>query len=510
MQVRRDSSTIWTSVNPILAEGEFGLEINTGKIKIGNGTSRWNTLSYITSNLETITSNLQSQINFVVSNLDPTALDSLTEIVSNVNVRFNNFNTTVANISANLINGPHTVFLTPSGNLDLPVNSVFNSLLSTTVNAPIININGESFITGNILPTANVIYNIGSSSARFKDLWLSNSTIHLGSTSIGSDSSGQLVIGQNFDFGGGEGVGGISGIYWNNSSDTISPNAVPTVRVTINPNSQFLTNFQKITQGSIITVTGGSTANIVTLGNAITVTGLPTTTSNPPWLLVDIPVNTFYTGTPHIPGSVYGAYIHNFTVKAAGNKDPEAQANIAQLLSTQDRLISSAGNLVIDSSGNIILPQTAMNVSPAPVSWPGITFSDGSFQKSAFVNNIVNTHNYSQSLAVGLNTAVMDNLSIKLSNISGNLIVEVNYANPSTAVSVTAFRYQPDPVNIYSGANTKAVANTIWDIFGNLSVEGDSLNFIFTDRSFHKVYRATITARTMPLDAYCIIERLKD
>ena len=36
------------------------------------------------------------------------------------------------------------------------------------------------------------------------------------------------------------------------------------------------------------------------------------------------------------------------------------------------------------TDGNLTLPQTAMDVSPAPVSWPGITFSDGTFQKTAW------------------------------------------------------------------------------------------------------------------------------
>lgn len=46
IQIRRDTSTNWTSANPILAQGELGLETNTNKIKIGNGTTAWNSLNY--------------------------------------------------------------------------------------------------------------------------------------------------------------------------------------------------------------------------------------------------------------------------------------------------------------------------------------------------------------------------------------------------------------------------------------------------------------------------------
>lgn len=46
IQIRRDTSSNWSSVNPTLAQGELGLETNTGKVKIGDGTTAWNSLSY--------------------------------------------------------------------------------------------------------------------------------------------------------------------------------------------------------------------------------------------------------------------------------------------------------------------------------------------------------------------------------------------------------------------------------------------------------------------------------
>lgn len=48
IQIRRDTATNWTSVNPILANGEMGLETDTLKIKWGNGVTRWNSLAYFT------------------------------------------------------------------------------------------------------------------------------------------------------------------------------------------------------------------------------------------------------------------------------------------------------------------------------------------------------------------------------------------------------------------------------------------------------------------------------
>jgi hypothetical protein len=46
IQLRRGTVAAWTAANPILSEGEFGLETDTGVFKIGNGISTWNALPY--------------------------------------------------------------------------------------------------------------------------------------------------------------------------------------------------------------------------------------------------------------------------------------------------------------------------------------------------------------------------------------------------------------------------------------------------------------------------------
>jgi len=46
IQVRRDTSANWTTTNPTLSSGEIGFETNTGKFKIGNGSSAWSALDY--------------------------------------------------------------------------------------------------------------------------------------------------------------------------------------------------------------------------------------------------------------------------------------------------------------------------------------------------------------------------------------------------------------------------------------------------------------------------------
>lgn len=45
--IRNDSATNWAKVNPVLALGELGVETDTRKLKVGDGTTVWNSLSYI-------------------------------------------------------------------------------------------------------------------------------------------------------------------------------------------------------------------------------------------------------------------------------------------------------------------------------------------------------------------------------------------------------------------------------------------------------------------------------
>ena len=58
IQLRRDTTANWTSSNPTLSQGEIGYELTTGKIKIGTGTTAWNSLSYLTIATNSVTGTL--------------------------------------------------------------------------------------------------------------------------------------------------------------------------------------------------------------------------------------------------------------------------------------------------------------------------------------------------------------------------------------------------------------------------------------------------------------------
>ena len=46
IQFRRATAAEWTASNPILAEGELAIELDTDFYKVGDGTTAWNDLAY--------------------------------------------------------------------------------------------------------------------------------------------------------------------------------------------------------------------------------------------------------------------------------------------------------------------------------------------------------------------------------------------------------------------------------------------------------------------------------
>ncbi len=92
MQQRRGTSTQWTSANPTLAAGEIGFETDTGKFKMGNGSSTWTQLSYFadSSDFDTasIMATVDSKVSTAINNIldgAPAALNTLNELASAIN-----------------------------------------------------------------------------------------------------------------------------------------------------------------------------------------------------------------------------------------------------------------------------------------------------------------------------------------------------------------------------------------------------------------------------------------
>ena len=75
IQLRRDTAANWTRVNPILEDGEPGLEIDTNKIKYGDGSTDWNILAYASGGLTDVDGVVTFPGNFLIGTLHPEGVD---------------------------------------------------------------------------------------------------------------------------------------------------------------------------------------------------------------------------------------------------------------------------------------------------------------------------------------------------------------------------------------------------------------------------------------------------
>lgn len=80
--------------------------------------------------------------------------------------------------------GTNSILDAPGFHIDSGCNVTVDNLLSTNT----------IFAAGDIIPQQDVTYNLGSPSLRFKDLYLSGQTVHVGDTSISRNSNGDITF----------------------------------------------------------------------------------------------------------------------------------------------------------------------------------------------------------------------------------------------------------------------------------------------------------------------------
>jgi mucin-19 len=124
-----------------------------------------------------VTSIANSSGNAVVAVSDTSATTTITgDLVVTGNA------TITGNVATNQIqNGSSAVQIpTPNGNVNFDINSVDNVYTFGQFNM---------LAAANITPTANVTYNLGTTTNRWKDLWLANSTIYMGNAQISANAT---------------------------------------------------------------------------------------------------------------------------------------------------------------------------------------------------------------------------------------------------------------------------------------------------------------------------------
>ncbi len=83
LQVRQDTAANWTGINPVLLAGELGRETDTGKIKIGNGSTAWSGLSYQPFGGQITNADISATAEIAVSKLADGAARQLLQTAAN-------------------------------------------------------------------------------------------------------------------------------------------------------------------------------------------------------------------------------------------------------------------------------------------------------------------------------------------------------------------------------------------------------------------------------------------
>lgn len=131
IQARKGTATDWSTQNPVLASGEFGYDLTNKILKIGDGSSSWNSLGTINLSSSSIT-----DFNTAVSGLLPVkAIIAGTNItISNVSGSYtiNSSGGSISSYSTTIGNGSSTSF-TITHNLNV-TNDSYITVRDTSTN----------------------------------------------------------------------------------------------------------------------------------------------------------------------------------------------------------------------------------------------------------------------------------------------------------------------------------------------------------------------------------------
>jgi len=323
---------------------------------------------------------------------------SASNIVGTVNLA--NFATTAnavagANVSGEVANATYALS-----------SNVANTAGTVTTNAQP-NITSVGILTGltvagDILPNANVTYNLGSPTQRWKDLFISGNTIDLNGSTITSDANGITLtnpLGGSYTVIG-TGASNTASIVNGNSSLVVNPNSNVSVSITGTSNVVLIS-----IDGLLVNGNGNITGNLVTGGTIVAnanITGANLITSN-----------GIYANTANITANLTSgnASLGNLATANYVNVSQEINGNIANFSGNLTALNANLGNLAtanfintsqvfngnsnvrIASNGNVTVSVTGLsnvyNLSNVGANIVGYVSANGNGTFGALYSNTV-------------------------------------------------------------------------------------------------------------------------
>lgn len=296
---------------------------------------------------------------------------------------------------------------------------------------------GGLTVTGNILPSGDITYNLGNNTRRFKDLYLSGNTIYLGNANITANGSTLTLPAGTVITGTGT-VGNIANLnltgnsgqvlYGNGTFAGVSSTTAQTVTVNAQPNITSVGTLTTLTTSGLFTAGGNiipSANNTFSLGNA-----------------------TNYFKDAFIgPGSLY---INGTKVLEEASQEIVITADLNQTVKVST---SGSGDISLDPTGTgSILVKGALQMQAGE----NITTSNGSPVTIAtgVKADSLTTYSANTNLTISANGTGIVNINDDLT-VLGNLTIDGGAGN----LSVTSLSVQDNIIDLSAETTGTPTAN---------------------------------------------------
>lgn len=230
-------------------------------------------------------------------------------------------------------------------NANIPTSNAGFTFDSTSGN---LSVPGSGLFTGNLLPSANVTYDLGSPTQSWKDLYLSNNTIYIGNSQI-SGATGNITL-TNADGGAFVVAGNTTVSTLENGNSNISINANANIAISVNGTSNVA-----VFSSNILNVTGNVIASGIKTDNLYYANGSPWDLQQPAGSTTQLQFNN---------NNDFGASA-NLTFNSSTNLltvTGNISANNANLGNTATANYLYATSLTLDNDGVIAVSGTSAGI----------------------------------------------------------------------------------------------------------------------------------------------------
>jgi hypothetical protein len=396
-------------------------------------------------------------------------------------------------------------------------------------------VKGNTTVYGHILPASNIVYDLGSSNQRFRDLYLSGNTINIGSNTISVNEQGQIDAGSNLYAQNFIGLNLTCSNVLANSATLNTLNVTGTLNAVLDTNTvQIGTNQAQFVNIGTSTLTqtinigngsGTTTINIGGAGDTINISGTLTTVNTSNTTVRD---NRITLNKGGAAGSGGGA---GFTVEEDENQQGEvmvtddrlgwklkapATAGRINLYPGATGFDVSAGNMWTAQSSNVVRATGGVAIGKATAAYPldvagDINFTGQLRSNGALVSfatgggNATGADNYTYKNITTANTYQITNTGDTLINeftctitpTSASAEIELSYM-----INCEVYRDSIFQLN-RNGSKIATPGNNIWQGTAPVAYDGDdsssmaqvNIRYVDTPNTISPV-TYTLTART--------------